>query len=159
MQEEIDLSPTPATHVITNRNTLCDVQITWHGGVKQRAATALAETRITQSQPDHCQVLSLSEQCGSTTGNNVHHIIRCSLVQPLGVKIQYAVFFPPPDSDAEPAARAQCPVQGRVRGPEKDHPDRGGLQTAEGPQHYHDGGRTRPRPLLRLLRTCQTLPE
>lgn len=51
MQGKIDLSSAPAPHLIANKNTLCDVQITWHGGVKQRAATALAETRVTQSQP------------------------------------------------------------------------------------------------------------
>lgn len=27
-------------HLLANKNTLCAVQITWHGGVKQRAATA-----------------------------------------------------------------------------------------------------------------------
>lgn len=66
---------------------------------------------------------------------------------------------PLPDSDAEPAAGAERTVQGRVRGPEEDHPDRRGLQAAEGPQHHHDGGRTRPRALLRLLRARQALPE
>lgn len=85
MQGKIDLSPEPAPHLITNKNMLCDVQITWHGGVKQRAATALAETLITQTQPLCCQVPSLSEQCDRTTGNNIDQIIRCSLVKPLRV--------------------------------------------------------------------------
>lgn len=71
----------------------------------------------------------------------------------------FSCFLALQDSNAEPAAGAQRTVQGRVRGPEKDNPDGGRLPTTEGPQHHHDGGRTRPRALLRLLRARQALPE
>lgn len=67
-EDRLGLSPEP--DLITIINMLCDVQLTWHGGVKQRAAAALAETRITQSEPHCCQVHLLSGQCDSIAGNN-----------------------------------------------------------------------------------------
>lgn len=42
------------------KNMLCDVQITWHGRAKQRAAFALAETHIAQSE--QCDSITMEHQ-------------------------------------------------------------------------------------------------
>lgn len=92
---------------------LCDVQITWHGGVKQRAATALAETHITPSEPHCCQVPLLSEQCDSITGNNTsrNHALaysRCPLLKPLRVWINsMSLFFQTRMQSLQPEPNAQ----------------------------------------------------
>lgn len=137
---------------------LCDVQITWLGGVKQRAATALAETHHsvrTSLLPSTLTVRTMwqhyREQYIKKSCFGLHQVPTQSLNK------QYVFIFS--DKDAEPAARAECTVQGCVWGSEKDHPDRGDLQTTEGPKYHHDGGGTRPWTVLCLLWTGQTLTK
>lgn len=38
-EDRLGLSPEPAPDLFINKNMLCGVQLTWHDGVKQRAAT------------------------------------------------------------------------------------------------------------------------
>lgn len=103
--------------------------------------------------------------------SNMHITVKKELQSPYHSKIWgsgwgWSLISPNPntslfftDKDAEPAAGPKCTVQGRVWGSEKDHQNRGGLQTAEGPQHHHDRSGTCPCTLLRLLRTAQTLTK
>ena len=93
-EDRLGLSPESAPDLHANKNILCAGQITWHGGVKQRAATARTPSTQTHQpcerhtsvwQEPHCrQEPSLSEQCESLTRNNASNNVdwadtRCPL--------------------------------------------------------------------------------
>lgn len=74
-EDRLGVSPEAAPDLLANKNMLCVVQITWHGGVKQRAATAshtsLGETHISQTGAHHCKEHLVSEQCDRITRNSI----------------------------------------------------------------------------------------
>lgn len=46
-EDRLGLSPGPAPDLLANKNMLCAVRITWHGGVKQSAASPTSLGRDT----------------------------------------------------------------------------------------------------------------
>lgn len=66
---DLALSPEPAPDLLANKNMLCAVQITWHGGVKQSCHSLPHQSwkrHIFRQYQDHL----LSEEWVSITGNN-----------------------------------------------------------------------------------------
>lgn len=145
-------------------NTREHAEEDWLGLSSESASNLIKKKKHALWCPDNLAWQSKTKSC-PCLGRDTHHSVRTmwqhyngtSRNHALGCSLRICLNIT--DKDAELAARPKCSVPGSVWGSEKDHPDRGDLQTTQGPQYHHAGGGTCACTLLCLLWTGQTLTE